>query len=87
MRETDWTIFYFFFIGDSLYPVTGSSTKDEYNFEESGKLKNRMGFTSPVQCRLSCNIEDPHGHVRPVNLIDMMNEHVDKEAQEIPSNL
>lgn len=61
--------------GDSLYPDSDSLKKEdaeELCFERSGHSQNRLGFLSPVSCRLACNVDDPHGHLRPVNLIDMM---------------
>ena len=67
--------------GDALYPTaSGTQTsvneeeENESSFEEVGIYMNRIEFSSPVACRIICNIDDPHGHKKPMNLIDLVNQ-------------
>jgi len=58
--------------GDDLYSSEGVEKLDgeAISFENSGVNHNRMEFSDPTRCRMSCNITDPFGHQQPVNLID-----------------
>ena len=55
--------------GDDLY---GKGEPEELDFETTGKMQNRIGFVSPVLTRVLCNVENPHGHRKPIHLVDMM---------------
>lgn len=66
------------FSGDALYPTSDTQTNENDpkgpSFDEKNVYKNRIEFSSPVVCRIVCNIDDPHGHKQPMNLINLINE-------------
>lgn len=73
------------FSGDSLYPGSngqpGKTMEDgELCFDNSGTFKNRMFFVSPSVSRIGCNINDPHRHKQPRNLIDEITEAINKSS-------
>lgn len=64
--------------GDALHPTSDTQTSAYENEREEPSPdkndKNRMEFSSPVVCRIICNIDDPHGHRKPMNLVDLITE-------------